>query len=139
MTESAVAVEAFWNEVIDVDAWLDEGVAPIYGNQYLAQDWARVAKIAEETGEAIAELILATGQNPRKGTDPDARRRMLDEMADVALTAILGMHDTSRKTAQPRARSWSSAWPASGTGRRILRVWRSLLLRVSRRRPRHEP
>ncbi len=80
-----------WNDITDVDAWLDEAVDDIYGRQYLAQDWARVAKIAEEAGEAIAELILSTGQNPRKGTDPAARGRMLDELADAALTGILAI------------------------------------------------
>lgn len=47
-----------------IDNWLDEGVAEKYKDQPMAQDWARVSKIAEEVGEAIAELILATGQNP---------------------------------------------------------------------------
>lgn len=92
----------FWNEVVDVDDWLDTGVAEAYGRQNLAQDWARVAKIAEETGEAISELILATGQNPRKGTHPEARDRMLNEMADVALTAILGLQHFTKDSGETR-------------------------------------
>lgn len=71
-----------------IDAWLDKNVSSPYTSMSLAQDWARVAKISEEAGEAIAELILLTGQNPRKGTHPEAYRRLLMELADTALTAI---------------------------------------------------
>lgn len=92
----------FWNEVIDVDEWLDDAVAGTYERQPLAQDWARVAKIIEEAGEAIAELILMTGQNPRKGQDPAARERMLEEMADAALTAILGIQHFTKDSETTR-------------------------------------
>ena len=71
-----------------VDRILDERVAPIYKNQPLAQDWARVCKDIEEKGEAIAELILSTGQNPRKGYDEAAFQRLLMELADRAMTSI---------------------------------------------------
>lgn len=80
-----------------IDQWLDDGVAGHY--PAMAQDWARVAKIAEETGEAVSELIAATGQNPRKGEpDPDARERLLVELADVALTAILAIQHFTKDT-----------------------------------------
>jgi hypothetical protein len=71
-----------------IDTWLDENVAAAYKDQPLAQDWARVAKISEELGEAIAELILYTGQNPRKGQHAEARETLLAELADTALTGI---------------------------------------------------
>ena len=74
-----------------IDAWLDDKVSPEYKAQPLAQDWARICKETEEKGEAIAELILATGQNPRKGRDPAATARLLEEMADRAWTCILGI------------------------------------------------
>lgn len=74
-----------------VDDWLDEQVAQQYKDQPLAQDWARVAKLSEEVGEAISELILMTGQNPRKGEHPEARARLLGELADVAMAAILAI------------------------------------------------
>lgn len=74
--------------VVEFDKWLDDNVSALYGYPSLAQDWARVAKLSEETGEAVAELILATGQNPRKGIDDDAIIRLQNELADVALTAI---------------------------------------------------
>lgn len=54
----------------------------------MAQHWARVAKVSEELGEAINELILMTGQNPRKSTDPDAYLRLLQELADTAMTGV---------------------------------------------------
>lgn len=74
-----------------VDRILDENVADIYKEQPLAQDWARISKETEEHGEAIAELILATGQNPRKGFDPEAWARMMAELADRALTSIYAL------------------------------------------------
>lgn len=74
-----------------VDDWLDEQVAQRYKDQPLAQDWARVAKLSEEVGEAISELILMTGQSPRKGEHPAARAKLLGELADVAMAAILAI------------------------------------------------
>jgi hypothetical protein len=73
------------------DNWLDGLAGPQYQRQPLAQDWARVSKVIEELGETIAELILYTGQNPRKPQDAMAKERMLKELGDVALTAILAM------------------------------------------------
>lgn len=81
----------FADLVAEVDDWLDSGVAETYQGQPLAQDWARVAKVTEETGEAIEALIAWTGQNPRKPRREDAREELLTELADVAITAILGM------------------------------------------------
>jgi len=74
----------------ELDVWLDANVSQLYKDEPLAQDWARVSKIIEEIGEAIAELIGFTGQNPRKGHSgsPDA---MLNEIADVVITGILGI------------------------------------------------
>lgn len=65
----------------------------------LGQDWARVAKMAEEVGEAIDALIGLTGQNPRKGyykTWDD----LYDEIADVILTGVYCfMHFTTEDNA----------------------------------------
>lgn len=74
--------------VKEVDEWLDRDCGRLYHEQPLAQDWARVAKMSEELGEAIAELILATCQNPRKPLDPEAKTRLLAELADAALTGV---------------------------------------------------
>jgi hypothetical protein len=77
--------------VVKVSEWLDREVAPEYRQQPMAQDWARVSKIQEELGEATAELILYTGQNPRKGKHPERKEFMLKELGDVALTAIFAI------------------------------------------------
>lgn len=82
-----------------VDIWLDAGAGQAYQDQPLAQDWARACKLAEEEGESIAELILATGQNPRKPHDPAAAGRLLEELADRAWTAILAIQHFTKSTA----------------------------------------
>lgn len=78
-------------DIISIDLWLDGKVSQAYKDQPLAQDWARVCKEVEERGESIAELILATGQNPRKPRENEAMERLLYEMADRAWTSILGI------------------------------------------------
>jgi hypothetical protein len=76
-----------------IDVHLDSQVAPEYQAQPLAQDWARVSKVIEELGEVIGNLILYTGQNPRKRARGDnaSLDDVLGELADVAITAMLGM------------------------------------------------
>src|SRR5450755_5196821 len=71
-----------------VDRWLDANCSEDYKSQPLAQDWARVSKMIEELGEAISEIILFTGQNPRKPRDLTARARMLKEIADFDAWAM---------------------------------------------------
>jgi hypothetical protein len=83
-----ISPERFYELVGIFDAWLDDNVSQEYKNQPLAQDWARVTKIGEELGEAIEELIAATGQNPRKPGRAEAKAMLLDELADCALTSI---------------------------------------------------
>lgn len=77
------------NTIAAIDTWLDSGAGQAYQNQPLAQDWARLSKVSEELGEAIAELILYSGQNPRKPQDAEAYGRMLKEIADVICTGLL--------------------------------------------------
>lgn len=79
-----------WQDIVAIDAWLDEGVAKLYRSQPLAQDWARLSKVAEELGEAVQAFIGVTGQNPRKGVC-NSMDEVLDEMADVVFTGILCM------------------------------------------------
>lgn len=82
------------DELQDLIAWMDDhldaAVADTYKGQPLAQDWARVAKVSEEVGEAIDALIGITGQNPRKGYY-GSRADLLSELADVALTGLYAM------------------------------------------------
>ena len=108
-----------------VSDWLDNQVASAYRDQPLAQDWARVAKCAEEIsevmeaaegrdltaqdrerldgctfyiGRAIDALIASTGQNPRKGVC-GTQDEMLKELADVWCTAALAIqHFTGDST-----------------------------------------
>lgn len=79
------------DELMNLVGWMDEhldrDVAEVYQGQPLAQDWARVAKVSEEVGEAIDALIGVTGQNPRKG-HYGTQLDLLSELADVALTGI---------------------------------------------------
>lgn len=70
-----------------MDADLDASVSDVYKEQPLAQDWARVAKVTEEAGEAVDVLIALTGQNPRKPESGEIDV-LLDELADVALCGL---------------------------------------------------
>ena len=100
---SSLALEdSYWDAVDEIDTWLDEGVGSLYREQPLAQDWARVSKVAEELGECIAELILHTGQNPRKPQDNEAFGKMLAEMADVVCTGTLAIQHFTKDTRMTR-------------------------------------
>lgn len=94
MAESVEVGESALDELRELIGWMDEhldrDVAEQYKGQPLAQDWARVAKVTEEAGEAIDALIGITGQNPRKGTY-GSRQDLYDELCDVALTALYGL------------------------------------------------
>lgn len=79
MADEVAMVKA---QITAVDAWLDGECGPSYKAQPLAQTWARVCKFDEEHGESVAELILASGQNPRKPADPAARDRLTAELGD---------------------------------------------------------
>lgn len=87
-----------WNKILALDTWLDRNCSDVYKQQPLAQDWARVAKAGEEVGEAIEKLISYTGQNPRKEPKPEAYYEMLDELSDVALTALLAITHFTKDT-----------------------------------------
>jgi NTP pyrophosphatase (non-canonical NTP hydrolase) len=90
-----------WQAIGMIDLWLDKSVSADYHNQPLAQDWGRVGKVIEELGEVIRALIGYTGQNPRKGRTHH-QVEMLDELADTALTAILGMQHFTKNTSVTR-------------------------------------
>lgn len=92
----------FWVCIEMMDAYLDCNASQPYKDQPLAQDWARVAKVTEEAGEAVAELISYTGQNPRKPQRPEAREALLEELADVVLTAIEGIQHFTKDVASTR-------------------------------------
>ncbi|HWR85627.1 MAG TPA: MazG-like family protein, partial [Rhodoglobus sp.] len=79
-SEDATAQE----NLVALSRWIDAGNAH---RDPEAQLWGRVAKIAEEHGEAVAALIGMTGQNPRKGVTHGADQ-VIDELLDVAITAL---------------------------------------------------
>lgn len=77
-----------------LSVWIDEGNSHRDPEAIL---WGRVSKVTGEAGEAIAALIGATGQNPRKGFTHD----MLDvvqELLDVAVTALGAVEHISGNT-----------------------------------------
>lgn len=66
--------------------WIDNAPINVEQSQE-ARLWGRTAKVAEEAGEVISEVVLLTGQNPRKAYGGN----VLDleaEMYDVAITAL---------------------------------------------------
>lgn len=83
-----------------MDEWLDGNVSAAYQDQPLAQDWARVAKVAEELGEAIAVLISITRQNPRKQDQGYTAQDLVTELADVALTAMYAIQHFRKDDAE---------------------------------------
>lgn len=85
-----------------VDAWLDGAVSDTYVDQPLGQDWARVAKLAEEAGEAISALIDYTGQNPRKGVC-GTEAEMLAEIADTATCGMLAIQHFTKDATRTHA------------------------------------
>ena len=89
-----MTAKPFYNQLAMIVEWMDDdldtNVSSVYLKQPLAQDWARVAKIGEEAGEAIDALIGVTGQNPRKGTY-GSPTELFDELADAALTAMYAL------------------------------------------------
>jgi hypothetical protein len=90
-----------WQIIREVDDWLDAKIPQVYRDQPLAQDWARVAKVIEELGEAVNALIGATGQNPRKGVTHN-QKDLLYEIADVVMTGILAIQHFTKDVNETR-------------------------------------
>lgn len=74
-----------------LDAEDDPTALPAGYRGTMAQDFARVAKCAEEAGEAISAFIGATGQNRRKGFE-NSYHQVYSELADVVLTGIYALY-----------------------------------------------
>jgi len=84
---TTITAPTIYDTIAAINDWIDGQSARLYQDQPAAQDWARVAKCAEESGEAVAALIGMTGQNPRKGVTHTVDD-LLGELADVAVTAL---------------------------------------------------
>lgn len=79
------AAQIIGDNLADLSRWIDRHNAH---RDAEAVTWGRIAKVSEEHGEAIAALILATGQNPRKPGDPEQYANVIKELLDVAVTAL---------------------------------------------------
>jgi hypothetical protein len=79
-----------------VDAHLDEAGPQWAKDCPEANMYRRIGKAQSEATEAMDELSLLTGENPRKGQDPEARDRMLDELGDTAMAALLGIQSQTK-------------------------------------------
>jgi hypothetical protein len=80
-----------------INAWIDNA-----NPRNAHEDSMRVMKIGEEYGEAVAAYIGMTGQNPRKGIT-HTEHDLLNELADVAITALCAMEHFTGQTEVTRA------------------------------------
>lgn len=71
-------------ELARLSNWLDEANAH---RDPEARTWGRMAKLSEETGEVVQEMIAFTGQNPRKPKTLTVTA-LIKENLDVAITAL---------------------------------------------------
>jgi hypothetical protein len=69
--------------ITELSKWVDDANA----DRGEALTWSRVAKVGEESGEALSALLGYVGQNPRKGYYADAQE-VVKELLDVALAAL---------------------------------------------------
>jgi hypothetical protein len=76
-----------WREIAEISEFLDANTSPAFQKNATLGLYGRVAKVAEESGEAMSALIGFTGQNPRKGYSNTAED-VVKELLDVALTAL---------------------------------------------------
>jgi hypothetical protein len=67
-----------------------DGLKAPASSRFTSLDWARTAKVTEEAGEAISELIAITGQNPRKGVH-STQTALLKELGDVVCTGLFAI------------------------------------------------
>lgn len=91
-----------WDLFRDIGAitrWLDRSNATMSPD---LDESMRIMKIGEEFGEAVAAYIGYTGQNPRKGRT-HTRSDVLEELADVAVTALCAMHRFTQDETLTRA------------------------------------
>ncbi|GAA3142408.1 MazG-like family protein [Nonomuraea roseoviolacea] len=84
-----------------LSAWIDQSPDNLHRDPE-ALLWGRVAKVAEEAGEAINALVGVTGQNPRKGRSA-TRKELEYELLDVALTALTALAHLRADEPEPAA------------------------------------
>jgi NTP pyrophosphatase (non-canonical NTP hydrolase) len=81
-----------FQDVESITEWLDSS-NPASEHE----DSMRVLKLLEEAGEAAAAYIGMVGQNPRKGVT-HTKEQLLDELADVAVTALCAIQHFTQDT-----------------------------------------
>jgi NTP pyrophosphatase (non-canonical NTP hydrolase) len=87
-----------------IDAWLDSAASPEYKTQPLAQDYARVTKACEESGEVWKAWSKYTGENPRKrGTEQAALDDVLEELGDTVTAGLCGIQHLTKDKQATRA------------------------------------
>lgn len=77
-------VTAAATQLVEISEWVDRGNA---GRDPEALLWIRVAKAAEEAGEAISALNAMTGANPRKEAS-HTDEHVVAELLDTAVAAL---------------------------------------------------
>lgn len=93
--------EVMYQSIQKITEWLDISNR---GNDDLMpgeDDFARIAKMGEEAGEAISAYIGYIGQNPRKGRTKTLRE-VLDEAADVVVTGLCAIQHFTENTNETR-------------------------------------
>ena len=78
-----------------------ESIGQLHAHHGEVSPEGRLLKLAEETGEAAAAYIGMTGMNSRKGICA-SRDDVLDELADVIITAAVAMAGIARDSAAAR-------------------------------------
>lgn len=85
-----------WAAIYRLTEWLDERDSISDQRESIA---LRILKLSEEVGEVAQAYIGYTGQNPRKGVT-HTWNDVLDELADVAVTALVAMESLAPLEAQ---------------------------------------
>jgi NTP pyrophosphatase (non-canonical NTP hydrolase) len=80
-----------------VNASIDASAAPAYQAQPLAQRWARVTKVCEESGEVWRAFSKLTGENPRKGVC-GTWEELLGELGDCVSAALCAIQHETQDT-----------------------------------------
>jgi hypothetical protein len=99
---SDVDYTSLYKTCATLSEWIDDNAPPHYAFNPMAQDWARISKLAEEVGEAISAFIGATGQNPRKGFSNDMTD-VYDEIVDVIITGVCALSHFTKDVHQTKA------------------------------------
>lgn len=82
-TSTATGLSIAATKVAGLSRWVDDANR----TRGEALTWHRVAKVAEEAGEALSALLGVTGQNPRKGVTHEVDD-VVEELLDTAIAAL---------------------------------------------------